>query len=76
VIVRAPHYYDRLGLLKPSGRSDRGYRLYCDRDMARLEQIVVLKFLGLPMGQIGRLLKREAPLGDTLRRQQSSSSRR
>jgi hypothetical protein len=30
----------------------------------------VLKFLGLPLGQIGRLLKREAPLGDTLRRQQ------
>jgi DNA-binding transcriptional MerR regulator len=59
-----------LRLLKPSGRSDRGYRLYRDRDLARLEQIVVLKFLGLPLGQIGRLLKREAPLGDTLRRQQ------
>jgi MerR family transcriptional regulator, thiopeptide resistance regulator len=70
VTVRALHHYDRLGLLKPSGRSDRGYRLYRDRDLARLEQIVVLKFLGLPLRQIGRLLKREAPLSDTLRQQQ------
>jgi DNA-binding transcriptional MerR regulator len=70
VTVRALHHYDRLGLLRPSGRSDRGYRLYRDCDLARLEQIVVLKFLGLPLKQIGRLLKREAPLSDTLRRQQ------
>jgi len=69
VTVRALHHYDRLGLLKPSGRSDKGYRLYRDCDLARLEQIVVLKFLGLPLKQIGRLLKRETPLGDTLRRQ-------
>ena len=71
VTVRALHHYDRLGLLKPSGRSDSGYRLYRDRDLARLEQIVVLKFLGLPLKQIGRLLKRESPLVETLRRQQT-----
>jgi DNA-binding transcriptional MerR regulator len=70
VTVRALHHYDRLGLLKPSGRSGGGYRLYRDSDLARLEQIVVLKFLGLPLKQIGRLLKREVPLADTLRRQQ------
>jgi hypothetical protein len=70
VTVRALHHYDRLGVLKPSGRSDAGYRLYRDRDFARLEQIVVLKFLGLPLRQIGRLLKRESPLADALQRQQ------
>jgi DNA-binding transcriptional MerR regulator len=70
VTVRALHHYDRLGLLKPSGRSGSGYRLYRDSDLARLEQIVVLKFLGLPLKQIGRLLQRESPLADTLRRQQ------
>jgi DNA-binding transcriptional MerR regulator len=70
VTVRALHHYDRLGLLKPSGRSNGGYRLYRDSDFARLEQIVVLKFLGLPLKQIGRLLKRESPLAETLRRQQ------
>jgi DNA-binding transcriptional MerR regulator len=69
VTVRALHHYDRLGLLKPSGRSRSGYRLYRDSDLARLEQIVVLKFLGLPLKQIGRLLKRESPLAETLRRQ-------
>jgi len=70
VTVRALHHYDRLGLLKPSGRSNAGYRLYRDRDLARLEQIVVLKFLGLPLRQIGRLLARESRLADALRRQQ------
>ncbi|MBI3491776.1 MAG: MerR family transcriptional regulator [Acidobacteria bacterium] len=70
VTIRALHHYDRLGLLKPSGCSNAGYRLYRDCDLARLEQIVVLKFLGLPLKQIGRLLKRESPLADTLRRQQ------
>jgi DNA-binding transcriptional MerR regulator len=70
VTVRALHHYDRLGLLKPSGRSGTGYRLYRDRDLVRLEQIVVLKFLGLPLKQIGRLLKRESSLADALRRQQ------
>jgi DNA-binding transcriptional MerR regulator len=70
VTVRALHYYDRLGILKPTARSDAGYRLYRDSDVARLEQIVVLKFLGLSLKQIGRLLKRQSPLGDTLRRQQ------
>jgi len=70
VTVRALHHYDRLGLLKPSGRSGSGYRLYRDRDVARLEQIVVLKFLGLPLKEIARVLRRSAPLPDTLRRQQ------
>jgi MerR family transcriptional regulator, thiopeptide resistance regulator len=70
VTVRALHHYDRLGLMKPSGRSEAGYRLYRDCDLARLEQIVVLKFLGLPLKQIARLLRRQSPLVDTLRRQQ------
>src|SRR4029077_541594 len=70
VTVRALHHYDRLGLLKPSGRSDSGYRIYRDCDLARLEQIVVLKFLGLPLKQIGRLLRRESSLAETLRSQQ------
>jgi MerR family transcriptional regulator, thiopeptide resistance regulator len=70
VTVRALHHYDRLGLLKPAARSAAGYRLYTDRDIARLEQIVVFKFLGLSLAQIGRLLKRQSPLADTLRRQQ------
>jgi len=56
VTVRALHHYDRLGLLKPSGRTTAGYRLYSDRDFARLQQIVTLKFIGLPLRQIKALL--------------------
>jgi MerR family transcriptional regulator, thiopeptide resistance regulator len=71
VTVRALHHYDRLGLLKPTGRTESGYRLYGDSDLARLEQIVVLKFLGLPLKEIRELLTRESDLRDSLRRQQT-----
>jgi DNA-binding transcriptional MerR regulator len=71
VTVRALHHYDRLGLLKPLRRSHTGYRIYRDSDFARLEQIVVLKFLGLALRDIGPLLaKAKTPnLRDTLRKQ-------
>jgi DNA-binding transcriptional MerR regulator len=69
VTVRALHHYDRLGLLRPKQRSQAGYRLYSMRDFARLEQIVVLKFLGIPLKQIRRLLESESNLGEMLERQ-------
>jgi MerR family transcriptional regulator, thiopeptide resistance regulator len=56
VTVRALHHYDRLGLLKPSGRTASGYRLYGERDFVRLQQIVTLKFIGLPLKQIKTIL--------------------
>jgi DNA-binding transcriptional MerR regulator len=60
VTVRTLHHYDRLGLLKPR-RTDSGYRLYRESDMERLEQIVALKFLGVPLKQIRELLDAAAP---------------
>jgi MerR family transcriptional regulator, thiopeptide resistance regulator len=60
VTVRALHHYDRVGLLKPSGRTASGYRLYGERDFARLQQIVTLKFIGLPLKQIGEMLDRDS----------------
>ena len=71
ITVRALHHYDSLGILKPSGRTGSGYRLYADADLGRLEQIVVLKFLGLPLKQIRELVKSESSLRDSLRRQQT-----
>ncbi len=59
VTIRALHHYDRLGLLKPSGRTAAGYRLYTDRDLVRLEQIVALKFIGFPLSQIREILNRK-----------------
>jgi MerR family transcriptional regulator, thiopeptide resistance regulator len=60
VTVRALHHYDRLGLLRPKQRSQAGYRLYAECDFVRLEQIVVLKFLGMPLKQIRRVLQAES----------------
>jgi DNA-binding transcriptional MerR regulator len=54
--VRTLHHYDEIGLLKPSGRSDSGYRLYAEADVARLHAIQALRHLGLPLAEIGPLL--------------------
>jgi DNA-binding transcriptional MerR regulator len=71
VTVRALHHYDRLGLMKPARRDGSAYRLYSERDLERLEQIVVLKFLGLPLKEIGALLRDERTgLSGALERQE------
>lgn len=70
VTVRALHHYDRLGLLTPSRRTGSSYRLYSERDLARLEEIVVLKFLGIPLKDIRPLLDRQSGLAEALERQQ------
>jgi len=73
VTVRALHYYDRLGLLKPSRYSPSGYRLYRESDVARLEQIVALKFIGFSLKQIKDILKNGGgDLSLTLRRQREA----
>lgn len=59
VTVRTLHHYDRLGLLKPLARTNAGYRVYGEADLARLEQIIALKFLGLSLDQIRDLLERQ-----------------
>ena len=61
VTVRALHHYDRLKLLSPAHRSERGYRLYCHEDLGRLERILVLRYLGLPLREIAALLN--TPVG-------------
>lgn len=77
VTVRALHHYDRLKLLSPAHRSERGYRLYCHEDLGRLERILVLRFLGLSLREIAALLNtpagREAErLSGTLARQRAA----
>lgn len=54
--VRTLHHYDEIGLLKPSGRSGTGYRLYSQADVQRLHGIQTLRLLGLPLGDIADLL--------------------
>ena len=75
VTVRTLHHYDRAGLLRPSGRTGAGYRLYGAREFARLQQILTLKFIGLPLEEIRGLLARRAlDLGETLRLQREALS--
>jgi MerR family transcriptional regulator, thiopeptide resistance regulator len=56
VTVRALHHYDSIGLLRPSARSEGGYRLYDRDDVARLHGIQTLRRLGVPLAEMTRLL--------------------
>jgi DNA-binding transcriptional MerR regulator len=50
--VRTLHYYEEIGLLRPSGHTESGHRLYTDADVARLQQIVSLRQLGFSLREI------------------------
>lgn len=54
--VRTLHHYDAIGLLKPSARSEGGYRLYTQAEIARLHGIQALRHLGLSLDEIRGLL--------------------
>lgn len=62
VTARTLHHYDELGLLVPSQRSATGYRLYCERDLQRLQQILLFRELGFTLEAIQQLL--DAPAFD------------
>ncbi len=56
ISVQTLHHYDHIGLLKPSGHSAKGYRLYNEADLLKLQQIIALKFFGFELKQIKTLL--------------------
>src|SRR5262245_23086947 len=57
VTVKALRHYERLGLLVPT-RTDARYRRYSMTDLRRLEHILALKGLGLPLSSIEDQLRR------------------
>lgn len=59
VSVQTLHHYDRIQLLKPSLRLTNGYRVYSEKDLLKLQQIVALKFFGFELSQIKYLLSQE-----------------
>ncbi|MGN2247903.1 MerR family transcriptional regulator [Frateuria sp. GZRR35] len=68
--VRTLHHYDAIGLLKPSLRSDAGYRLYDRANVERLHRIQALRQLGLSLADIGTVLSGpEQPLAEVIDRQ-------
>ena len=57
VSVRTLHYYDEIGLLSPSRRTEKSYRLYVEDDIIRLQQIVSLRQIGFSLTQIRECLE-------------------
>jgi DNA-binding transcriptional MerR regulator len=49
-------YYDSIGLLSPSSRTDGAYRVYSEEDAKRLDQICTYRKAGLKLTEIGRVL--------------------
>ena len=58
ITVRALHHYDQLGLVKPSLRSPKGYRLYTPDDVAKLQVIRSLIHMGFPLKEIKSMISR------------------
>jgi len=56
VSVRTLHHYDQIGLLKPAAVSAAGYRLYDERDLQKLQQVLFFKELGFDLKEIKRIL--------------------
>ena len=56
VSVRTLHLYDEIGLLKPSIRTEKKYRLYGKAETIRLQQILFYKVLGMPLKEIAEIL--------------------
>lgn len=56
VTVRALHFYDQTGLLKPARANNAKYRQYRQDDLLRLQQILTLKYLGFSLREIEDLL--------------------
>ncbi len=56
VSIRTLQYYDRIGLLRPAGRTDAGYRLYDDASMETLQQILLYRELEFPLKDIREMM--------------------
>ncbi|MBQ5995812.1 MAG: MerR family transcriptional regulator [Clostridia bacterium] len=57
ISVRTLHYYDEIGLFKPTKVTEAGYRLYDDEALDRLGQILVFRELDLPLADIKLIME-------------------
>lgn len=56
VTAKTLRHYDKIGLLKPQGTTEAGYRIYGDEQIKRLQQILIYRELEFPLAAIKRLL--------------------
>lgn len=68
VSSRTLRHYDQIGLLPPSGTGHGGLRYYDDGAIRRLQRILLMRELGLPLDQIARVLDEQADEAEALRR--------
>ena len=57
ISVRTLHYYDQIGLLKPTAKSRAGYRLYDDKTVEKLQQILFFREFDIPFRQIKAIME-------------------
>ncbi len=70
VSVRTLHYYDEIGLLKPTFVSDNLYRYYDDEALSRLQSILLFRELQFSLNDIKRILDSpEYDVGEALSEQ-------
>ena len=56
VSIRTLQYYDKIGLLHPTGHTDAGYRLYDDTDLERLQHILLFRELEFSLKDIASII--------------------
>lgn len=56
ISVRMLHHYDKIGLLKPESVSPAGYRLYTDKDLEKLQQVLFFKELEFSLQEIKNII--------------------
>jgi len=56
ITARTLHYYDEIGLLKPSIVTEAKYRLYTDKDLCRLQEVLFFREVGFALKEIKKLL--------------------
>lgn len=59
VTVKTLLHYDKIGLLQPSLKTEAGFRIYCNEDFIKLQQITTLKFIGLSLKEIKQIINKE-----------------
>ena len=60
ISVRTLHYYDEIGLLKPTDKSEAGYRLYDDKALETLQQILFFREFDIPLKEIKAVMENPA----------------
>ena len=60
ISVRTLHYYDEIGLFCPTDKSEAGYRLYDDKALERLQQILFFREFDIPLKEIKAAIENPA----------------